>query len=210
MAADEWYRSADWDAAAQELFRSKLARAKDRKWFYLRVKAAAIADEYPEDALTLYQEYLDAEAGGVNDIRYAMAIIHWTQGREDKLFEYLDAAMGSDGMGLGAMGAMENAFVSALLGRTDRYERALALFEPWDKAAQESMGRNFVRSFAGAYGSAIILNRLGRHEDAREAALIALEWTQKEAGPLPGHPQLGLPPQLPDEWHAELRRIAQE
>ena len=209
MAADDWYRSADWDAEAQALFRTKFVRARDQKWFYLRVKAAAIADDHPEEALGLYQEYLDGDGGDEPPIHYAMAIIHWMQGREDQLFAYLDRALGERGTGLGAMGAMENAFVSGLLGRTERYERALALFEPWDKAAQQGMGRNFVRSFAGAYGSAIIFDHLGRKEEAREAALIALEWTRKTSGPLPGHPQVGLPPKLPDEWHAMLQRIAE-
>ena len=208
MAADDWFRSAHWDAEAQKLFRSKMARARNHKWFYLRVKAAAIADDHPEEALALFQEYLDAGAEGENDIRYKMAIIHWKQGREDKLFEYLDAAMGESGMGLGAVGAMENAFISGILGRTERYERALALFEPWDKAAQQQLGRDFVRTFAGAYGSAIIFDHMGRTEEAREAALIALEWTRKTSGPLPGHPQIGLPPQIPDRWYAKLHRIA--
>lgn len=154
MAEDDWYRSADWDAEAQELFRTKRSRARGHEDFYLRVKAAAIAENHPEEALALYQEYLDSGAEGRNDALYAMAIIHWKRGREDKLFEYLDAAMGEGGRGLGAVGAMENAFISALLGRTERYERAIALFEPWDKAAQQAMGRDFVRSFAGVYGSA--------------------------------------------------------
>ena len=209
MASDDWFRSADWSAEARKLFRRKLGRARDQKWFYLRVKAAAIADDHPEEALALYQEYLDNDGGEAPPIHYAMAILHWKQAREDKLFEYLDRAMGDSGMGLGATGAMENAFVSALLGRTERYERAMALFEPWDRAARQSMGRDFVRSFAGAYGSAIILNHLGRAEEAREAALTALEWTEKEAGPIPGHPQIGLPPELPDEWRAKLLRIAE-
>ncbi|MWV28444.1 hypothetical protein [Aurantiacibacter rhizosphaerae] len=210
MATDDWYRGADWDDQAQQLIRQKLARAREHKWFYLRVKASAISDKHPDEALALYQEYLDADVEGANEIHYSIALVHFTQGREDKVFEHLDLAMGTGGMGLGAMGAMENAFLSALLGREDRYERAIALFEPLDKAARQQLGRDFVRSFAGAYGSALILDHLGRHDEAREAALIALEWTQKTAGPLPGHPQIGLPPQLPDDWLARLHRIAQQ
>ncbi len=210
MAEDDWYRGADWDRPAQELFRKKLARAREHKWFYVRVKASAISNQHPDEALALYQEYLDAGVEGANDIHYKIALVHFTQGRGDKLFKHLDMAMGDEGMGLGAVGVMENAFLSALLGREDRYERAIALFEPWDQAARQQVGRDFVRSFAGAYGSAIIFDHLGRDEDAREAALIALEWTRKEAGPLPGHPNIGLPPQLPEGWLARLHRIAKQ
>ena len=209
MAEDDWFRSSAWDEQAQVLFRKKLASARTQKWFYLRVKADAIAEDHPQDALALYQEYLDAQDDDVPPILYAMAIIHWKQGREDELFSCLDRAMGSQGMGLGAMGVMENAFISALLGREDRYARAMDLFRPFDAAAQAQAGRPFARSFAGAFGSAIILKHLGEREQAREAARIALEWMERDTGPIPGHPKLGLPPQVPQEWQDMMGRIAQ-
>ena len=208
MASDDWYRSDAWEETAQEEFRAKLERARTQRDFYLRIKAGAIAQSHPDAALELYEELLGEADGDTASIHYAMALIHWREGDVEALFEYLDLALGSEGNGLGAAGVMENAFVSGLLGRTERYARAMRLFEPWDQAALKQLGRPFVRSFAGAFGSAIILDHLGRTEEAREAALTALEWTQIEEGPIPGHPQLGLPPQVPDDWTDRMHAIA--
>ena len=208
MTSDEWYRSADWDADAQALFREKLSRARNQRGFYRRVKADAIADRHPQDALALHEEALSEADGDTAGIHYAMAMIHWKMGNEDSFFHFLDLALGSNGMALGASGVMENAFASGLLRRTERYERALELFEPWDKGARQAYGRPFSRSFAGAFGSAIILHHFRRHEEAREMALTAIEWTEKKSGPIPSNPDIGLPPQVPDDWKELMLAIA--
>ncbi|WP_156500631.1 hypothetical protein [Croceicoccus bisphenolivorans] len=208
MAEDDWFRSGAWDENAQDLFRERLKRARDQKWFYLRVKARAIAAEHPEDALTLFAQYIAADPEHWSDGHYAIATIELARGEIDAAFAALDEAMGENGQDLGATGVMENAFLCAFYGRTDRYERALALFEPWDKGAARQFGRPFNRSFAGNYGEALMLHALGRVDEAQLPARAALEQQLSDRGPVAGHPALGIPPRASEEMMRQLVWIA--
>lgn len=61
MAPEEWFRTSDWDAAAQAEFERKLARAREHnRPQYLRIKAAALREAgRPDAAKTLLQRLLD-------------------------------------------------------------------------------------------------------------------------------------------------------
>jgi len=208
MADDDWFRAPDWDKAAQDHFREKLERSRDQKWFYLRLKAKAIAPTHPQDALALLAEYIAADTEHWQEGHYEIAAIELACGDHDAAFAALDCAMGEDGHGLGAMGVMENAFLSALYRRKDRYERALALIDHWDASAMKALGRKFHRSFAGNFGEALILFALGRAEEAQAPARAALEQQLSVSGPLPGHPGLGNPANISSALMRQLVWIA--
>ena len=65
MAEDAWFRGPEWDDEAQELFKRKIGRARDKKWFYRRLKALAIAPQHLDDAVALIEECIaDSENDG--------------------------------------------------------------------------------------------------------------------------------------------------
>lgn len=57
---DDWFRSGNWDAAAQELFESKLARSRGSRPQYLRIKGLGLrAAGHTEAARRLFLRVLD-------------------------------------------------------------------------------------------------------------------------------------------------------
>ena len=55
----EWYVSGDWSEEAQDVFETRIARARNQKQHYLWRKAQAIAPEHPKSAESLFARALD-------------------------------------------------------------------------------------------------------------------------------------------------------
>lgn len=208
MVEDVWFRSSVWDDAAKQIFRKKLAHARNQKAHYLRTKASAIADDHPFDALALYDEYIDADDEHIPSGNYSKSIVYLKLGDIDKALELLDRSMGESGLDMSSPAVLEFAFLVGLHRRIRYYKRALEVLQMLDDLAQNSVGRPFERNFAGSAGAAFILNETGQTNAAKHAAAAALKLVFAEKGPIPGHPELGLVPQLPDDWITRLIIIA--
>lgn len=208
MSNDDWFRSSAWDADAKQLFRKKLARARDHKPHYLHTKASAISGDHPFDALALYDEYIAADNEHFARGNYAKSVVYLGLGDIDNALECLDCAMGISGMDMNSPAILEFAFLVGLQKRSRHYQRALAVLQVLDDLAQTSTGRPFHRNFAGSAGAAFILHELDQKDGAKHQAATALKLALAEEGPMPNHPQLGRVPKLPQEWMNRLIVIA--
>lgn len=208
MSNDDWFRGAAWDADAKQLFRKKLARARDQKAYYLRTKASAISGDHPSDALALYDEYIAADDEHYSRGNYAKSMVCLGLGDIDKALEFLDCAMGKSGMDMNSPAVLEFAFLVGLHKRSQHYQRALAVMQALDDLAQSSAGHPFPRNFAGSAGAAFILYELDQKDGAKHQAETALRLALAKEGPMPNHPQMGKVPKLPQEWMNRLIIIA--
>lgn len=202
--SEEWYESSAWDDAAQVDFRRRLSRAGGQKAYYLRMKAAAIAGEYPEAALALCDERLalcdEDERFGV---AYAKALIHAQHGEMEDMFASLEVAIGEDGLAFGAPAAGEYCCLVAFHGRIDRYSRAGQILDALDALAQQQLGHPF-QSFPARAARALIHYKSGRTSAAIEPAKDALKLALNQSAPIMGLPGLGPAPGFPNPLHDAL------
>lgn len=206
--SEEWHESPAWDETAQADFRRRLSRARGQKVYYLRTKAAAIANEYPEAALALCDERI---AVGDEDERfgaaYSKAMIHARMGRVEDMFASLEEAIGEDGLALGAPAAGEYCCLVAFYGRTDLYSRAIQILDALDAEAQHHLGRPF-RSFPTRAARALIDYKSGRKSAAVGPAKEALQLALDQTAPILGVPGLGPAPGFPNPLHDALLVVA--
>ncbi len=177
--SSEWYQSPAWDEDAEADFRRRLSRARDQKPYYLKAKAAAIADAFPDAAVALCDERM---AIGDEDERsgaaYAKALIFASNSRSPEMVAALEEAIGEDGLAMGAPAAGEYCCIVGYFGLSDRYGRALRILDALDAEAMKQAGRPF-RSFATRAARALIEYKSGRTaaavEPAEEALKLALQ-----------------------------------
>jgi len=129
--ANEWYRTPDWDAAAQADFEARLARA--RPWGrvqYLNIKAGQLAEAGLLDEAVVLQERSIADPGAVpfhsNGVRESMAQIRIAQGRTDDAILLLRYILENPATGNGTSGATDISLLELLVERRDRSSRDLA------------------------------------------------------------------------------------
>ena len=206
--SSEWYQSPAWDEEAQADFRQRLSRARGQKLYYLKAKAAAIADAFPDAALALCDERI---AIGDEEERsraaYAKALILGSNGHRSEMIAALEEAIGEDGLALGAPAAGEYCCIVGFFGRSDRYSRALRILDSLDAAAMEQAGRPF-RSFATRAARALIEFKSGRKVAAIEPAKEALTLALQQSIGIPVLDKAVATPDFPSPLHDALVVIA--
>ncbi|MGQ7829853.1 hypothetical protein [Altererythrobacter sp. Z27] len=158
----------------------------------------AIAPEHPGDAIALLQECLAGDPEEAGTYHETQAQVHLMHQQIPQMFAAFDRALGRDGFGMMAHGAMQYAFLVGLYRDETRYRRALGLLKGWDRKAMLALMRRFEKSFGGNAGEAMILFEMGKRKQAIKPARRALEQAMAEHGPIPGHPEMGRVPNLPD------------
>jgi tetratricopeptide (TPR) repeat protein len=199
--SDNWYKSPAWDPVAQTDFRTRLSRARFQKPYYLRVKAEAIAVEFPEASLALCDERIalgmalgdEHECSGA---AYAKALIYLRRGRMEDAFAALEAAIGTDGLAFGAPAAGEYCCLVGYHGRSDLYARALGILDRLDTMAIAALGRPF-SSFPACAGRAFIDYRSGRKSASTLSAKEALALALGQSSQFLGISNFGPAPRLP-------------
>lgn len=209
MDNDDWFRSSAWDYEAKQLFRKKLTRARDHKFFYLKTKASSIAAKHPFEAIKLFDEYIAADSAHFFGGNYSKSLVYLTLDDIDAAIEFLSLAIGKSGMNMGAPALLEFTFLVGLHKRSEYYQRVLEWLLTLDEQAQKSLGRPFNRNFAGSAGAAFILYELGKAEDAKHQAKAALKLSLAEKGPIAKYPQLGRIPSLPKALMDRLIIVAE-
>lgn len=201
MGSDDWYRGADWDEDARQLFEKKIARARYQKPYYLWMKAAAIAPAHPEDAEALFERSIACD----NDVETARALNARASARAARgdiaaVIEDLSAAAwqeSSKAKGLHSPARWEYAALVATSRHRDRYDEALKL-----------MGSPISdMSFAGQVALAFIHHDRGHTIRARRAARKALKRATMTGEVAPGVPLPETPP-FPNPLYDRLLVIA--
>jgi tetratricopeptide (TPR) repeat protein len=172
------------------------------------MKAAAIANEFPEAALALCDERI--RLGDEDDCfgaAYSKALINARIGRIEDMFASLEEAIGADGFTLGAAAAGEYCCLVAFYGRTDLYLRAVQILDALDAEAQQHLGRPF-RSFPTYAARALIHYKSGRKSEAAELAKVALQLALEQTALILGVPGLGPAPGFPSPLHDALLVVA--
>jgi tetratricopeptide (TPR) repeat protein len=196
MGADDWYRGTDWSAQTQELFETKLARARQTsRAQYLRIKGLEltaapdaatrsagrdllrrVVTDYPSDVLQATWAHRDLGASLAEDNEVEEAAEHYS------------AALASDRPEPSA--AVGLAEVIMVARWAHRYEEALAALV--GVGSEDARAPFPATRFRWNLVAARLSDRLGRRDDARELAEIALRCLDQTQSPFPKHRSIGL------------------
>jgi hypothetical protein len=213
MGADDWYRGTDWSAQTQELFETKLARARRAsRAQYLRIKgveltAAAdvatrsdgrdllrrVVTDYPSDVLQATWAHRDLAASLAEDNEVEEAAAHYS------------AALTSDRPEPSAAVGLAEVIAAACWAH--RYEEALALLV--GVGSEDARAPFPATRFRWNLVAARLSDRLGKREDARELAAIALRCLDQTQSPFPRHRSIGLGT-ADARTRRELKRLARK
>lgn len=125
----EWYRTSDWDEAAQEDFEKRLRRARSSRPQYLRIKALALQDAgMPHDAETLIRRLLAEHPEEEFERPFALELLDDLVRTQDRLGEaevhYREALATGDS---GATTGLVAVSLAEVLTEAGRPEEAWAL-----------------------------------------------------------------------------------
>ena len=205
MASDNWYRNTHWDAEIEAAFNAKLARSRSQKAQYLQIQGSILKDRDPPAAIRLLQRCI--EEGDDFHIAHAwldMAHAHYVLGEVDAALERLEAAVAQQEHYrlVRTTAAYDFAFLVALHERAERYDRALKL------VGAEGEGFFAAMVFEAEVAKALIFASLGQEAEAQDAARKALEASATRVGWVPGHPDVGVVPEVEAPLFERLRAIA--
>ncbi|RVQ68731.1 hypothetical protein EKN06_00405 [Croceicoccus ponticola] len=200
--SDDWYRSSSWDQEARDVFEKKIGRARFQKPYYLWMKAAAIAQEHPDDAEALFDRALAADVDGFESARAlnARATARAARGDIGATLDDLAHAATHERDAMPNLVTSARWDYAALVGmhrQRDRYDEALAFLGP----------RVPDLAFAGQVGLAFINHDLGKGDAAQAAAKKALSRATMHDDPASGLPLPPTPP-FPNPIYDRLLVIA--
>jgi hypothetical protein len=69
VAADDWFRQANWTEQIEREFFVKLAKTRTQRDQYLAIQAMTLANAQPEVALRLVDIYFKTKTTSFNDVR---------------------------------------------------------------------------------------------------------------------------------------------
>ena len=123
---DDWFRSADWDVAAQAAFESRLARARDHsRPQYLRIKGLALETAGLSDAARSLLQRLRADYPTSMDATSALehlADLARDQGHLDEAIEYYETLL--DGRSINGTTQAMHVSLAEVLVIQQRFEAA--------------------------------------------------------------------------------------
>jgi tetratricopeptide (TPR) repeat protein len=189
MARDDWFRNTDWNACIEEAFFKKLARAR-RKAQYLRIQACTIAQQQPQVALRLLEQYFllgdhfdDAQA------YVDRATAYLSLGMTQEAFKAYEDALATEQCrpNYKTSAYIVYPFTIAVRGETGLYDRGLNLLD-------QHKGRlTFpIERFQWHAAQALIAADQQRSADARSHARQALAHAAQDHSGLQYHPDVGL------------------
>jgi predicted Zn-dependent protease len=213
--ADDWYRTADWSAAAQDAFEEKLRRARPHnRPQYLRIKALALlqtdADENRKAGRKLLQRLVQ-EYPDTFDVSWAqefLADAYREEGRAVEAEELYRAALRTYESNPKVKGYAHLGLADLILdtAQESKYEEMEVLLDSLDPSSDLAL-RN--AQFKWALLRARLATRLGKQEDARQFASAGLRLAELREPQFPRHPDVA---QIQPEKETldELRRLAGE
>ena len=189
MAAHQWFRNEEWNAAIAAQFVEKLRRARDKAQ-YLRIQACHLTEKHPEVALALLDKYFslgehlfDAEAF------LDEATAYKSLGRIDEAILSLRKALKHEREfpNVKTQAWSEYALLIAVNSRAAEYEEALRVL-----AENKSDFLFPAETFCWHGANALIRAAQGRQRSAKEHAIEALKAARMTHSGLRYHPRIGL------------------
>jgi tetratricopeptide (TPR) repeat protein len=206
LANSNWFRNEDWNPNIEADFRQRLARARNKAQ-YLRIQASHLAERHPRVTLDLIAEYFAHEPNGVD----------MAQAHVDRAKAYL--ALGNVG---NAISSYEDALkreqefpnwktqayvdFSCLVANArviSLYTRALEVLDERGKPSLFPVER-----YRTDGSRALLLQELGRPEEAKLAAERAMAAASQIHSGLRHHPDLGLVKDTSDEFGKRVAALA--
>lgn len=206
MGSEDWYRNANWDAEAEADFNKKLARSRSQKAQYLRIQGSILKATYPDAAICLLQRCIDqGDETYIAHAHFDIAHARYVQGDVDAALVSLEAAIEQQVRQpmFRTSAAHDYAFLVALHGRSERYDRAL------DLLGNEGDGFFASMTFEAESAKALIFFSRQQKAQAQQAARKALAAATVETGWIPGHPDVGVVPKVEAQLFGRLRSIAE-
>ena len=209
--SEDWFRSSDWSAGAQEDFERRLSRARpDSRPQYLRIKAIALLEAGQlESADALLERVID-ESPDSTDARFGLELrgdIASRGGHLDRAADYYRRAIGDETAlpNLSGTTGQVHVKLAETLFTLDAETYWPELTDHLHRAVEHL--RFNADIFRWSVLNARVAQRVGDGVVARESALRALD--AAKAGPqLSRHPTVGLVDAGPDTlaWLEELAR----
>jgi hypothetical protein len=207
VARDDWFRNTTWNDEIEAVFHRRLRRARDKSK-YLRIQAWHLAESHPGVALRLLEQYFQLGESF------------------DRVWAYCDQARALAALGdvEGAVYAYEaalqrerevpsvkaRAFIDfprlvVEAGLEGLYERALEVLNSPRDQIQFPVDRYYTNGLR-----AVILHHLGRTEEARAVAGLAMAAARETHSGLRYHPDLGLVGTADDALGRRIAAIASQ
>lgn len=206
MARDDWFRNTSWDADIEAAFHERLRRARDKPQ-YLRLQAWHLRESHPRAALALLDQYFalgddhfDAAQAHV-DRGCALRALGDTQGA---LSSY-EAALAREALSPGTrtQAYLDLPCLVAEARVTHLYLRALEVLD-----AHRGQAIFPVEHYRVNGARALLLRELGRIEEARAAARLAMAAAGEGKSGFHHHPTLGLVERTDDDFGRRVAALA--
>jgi tetratricopeptide (TPR) repeat protein len=205
VAKDNWFRNTDWNSAIEANFQRRLGCARDKSQ-YLRIQAFYLAESHPRVALDLLEQYFaggdrfDAAQAYVDKARALVAL-----GDVDAAISSYEAALERERQKPGYITRAYLTFpgLVAQVRAAHLYARALDVLDAHRELPAFPIDRYL------AYGTrALLLDGLGRADEARAAALLAMAAAREVKSGFRYHQELGLVKDTCDEFGKRITSLA--
>ncbi len=209
IVRDEWYRSPDWDAEAQEDFELRLRRARPgNRQQYLNIKALALLDAgHEDDAVRLLHRSIDCgtTAGDTAFGWERLGDLAARHGRIDEAVAFYERVLREQPSLSGTSGSVEISLAEVLIATREeaRIEEAITYLDAWITRKGLKLDDALFRWFLAHID---VSEAIGDHVTAARSARSALELAGR--GPrLTRQPDVGIV-HTDDLTLKRLRRMA--
>ncbi len=208
----EWFRTEAWTPKDQEEFYARLKRAREHKRSqYLRIKAGAIKDISPNEAIKLLQIMLDdyPERIGIAVTYEMMAECYICLKNSEKAIEYFRKTLAFEKEFPNVITAVHFNFPMYVVTNslTDYYSEALDvlcnLADRYDRFVIFP-----IQGYKLHAVLAIICDHFKQREEAKQHARVALDFAKKEHSGFRYHATLGLVDKPDRRIFAQLKKIS--
>lgn len=204
MGRDDWFRNTDWNSEIETAFFERLRRARDKAQ-YLRIQASYLSKSHPRAALRLLDEYfllgehIDLAQAHVDKAAALLAL----GDLDGALSSYEDALERERRFThLKTQAYLSFALLVVNARKADRYSRALQVLD-----AHRDCPRLPVERYTAHGARALILQELGRTDEARSSAKSARAAAAETQSGFRHHQTLGLVGRTDDEFSSRVAAL---
>jgi hypothetical protein len=187
----DWFRNTTWSDAIEAEFFRRLSRARSQRDQYIVIQAVTLRHERPEITLRLVDLYFDTRSDTFDDVRalWAKAQALAAMGHFLSAAEMYRSTLAREKMKPGhkTPAYLDYPFMVATEQVESEYECALSFLEDRRSDVAFPIGR-----FLWNAAYALIVNALGRSDEARPYAAAAVRAAQEQSSEFCKHRKLGL------------------